>query len=67
MTATTTTGEAIETYEVEVLDIGDFDTAVQAFLHDPIGYGNFDYTDPISLDDFSCASHFHGRYVSALT
>jgi len=67
MTATMATTAHVETDEVEDLVSADFETDIQAFLADPIGYGSYDYGDPISLDQFSSCAHLHDRFVSTLT
>lgn len=42
-------------------------SALEDFLRDPIGYGSYDHTDPIQLDDFSTARHYHGVFAAPLT
>jgi len=37
------------------------------FLRDPIGYGEYDFSDPITLSDFSSSRHMHARFVDLLT
>jgi len=36
------------------------------FLQDPIGYGDYDFEDPITLGEFNRSVHFHGRFVAVL-
>ncbi len=48
----------------------DFETelaaALDAFLLDPIGYGDYDYDDPITLEEFVTARPMRGRYCDPL-
>jgi hypothetical protein len=37
------------------------------FLRDPIAYGQFDWADPISLDEFLTTRSFRGLFVAPLT
>jgi hypothetical protein len=37
------------------------------FLADPIGYGQYEFADPLSLDEFSTCRHMHGLYIAPLT
>lgn len=41
-------------------------TTLEAFLQDPIGYGTYDYADPITLAEFSAAPRTHSDYVSII-
>lgn len=34
------------------------------FLADPIGFGEYDYDDPITLDEFVTTTHMHGFYAA---
>jgi len=43
------------------------DGSIDEFLRDPIGFGDYDFTDPISLVEFSTCRHFKGIYAEALT
>lgn len=36
------------------------------FLRDPIAYGQFDWGDPIELEEFNTSRHYRGRYVAPL-
>lgn len=36
------------------------------FLQDPIGFGHYDWDDPIGLDEFVGATHHRGRYLEPL-
>lgn len=38
--------------------------AVDAFLRDPIGYGHYNFADPITLEEFSSVANSHGNFVS---
>lgn len=39
---------------------------LEAFLRDPIGYGDYDFGDPISLGEFSQSRHVHGTYAASI-
>ncbi len=39
---------------------------LEAFLADPIGYGAYDPSDPITLDEFCHARHHRGVYAAPL-
>jgi len=67
MTATMATTGGVETAEAKGLVTIDFESDIQAFLADPIGYGSYDHGDPISLDQFSTCFHHRGRFISTLT
>ncbi|MGI9599292.1 MAG: hypothetical protein ACR2QK_24225 [Acidimicrobiales bacterium] len=36
------------------------------FLRDPIAYGQFDWSDPITLDEFATPRVFRGLFVAPL-
>ncbi len=40
--------------------------AIEEFLADPIGDGQYDFGDPITLDEFETAHHWHGAYAAPL-
>lgn len=40
--------------------------ALTEFLQDPIGYGEFDSDDPITLGDYDTSRHFRGCYAAPL-
>lgn len=39
---------------------------LEEFLQDPIGYGDFDFGDSISLDEFATTRHMHGTYAAVI-
>jgi len=55
----------------EVKDAIMIDIAMTAdlddFLSDPIGYGDFDYLNPISLEDYDVHPRMHGFYIEPIT
>ncbi len=48
--------------EIDALAVG-----LDDFLRDPIGYGDYDFTDPMSLSEFSSRHHMHGLFVAVMT
>ncbi|MFT7598037.1 MAG: hypothetical protein ACI8TP_000958 [Acidimicrobiales bacterium] len=40
--------------------------ALNDFLYDPIGYGDFDHSDPITLEQFITTRHHRGCYAAPL-
>ncbi len=43
-----------------------FGRELEAFLADPIGYGTFDYDDPITLGEFIRARHHRNAFAAPL-
>lgn len=39
---------------------------IDAFLRDPIGFGDYDDSDPIGLDEFITCRHYRGDFVAPL-
>jgi len=63
------------THATAAADAGRIDALVGAaftnselweFLQDPIGHGDYDFEDPITVGEFSRSAHFRGRFVAAL-
>ena len=62
-TATTTTVADGLTIELEALFItADFDR----FTRDPLGYSDYDWDDPITLEEFSCGQALHGTFADSI-
>lgn len=58
----------VATDEAEVLaQVATGTSALEAFLRDPIGYGSYDFADPISLGEFTTCRHHHGTFLALLT
>jgi hypothetical protein len=67
MTALTHIQAVADTHDVDVLaEVEVLVAALDDFLRDPIGYGDYDFTDPISLKEFLSHRHMRGPFISAL-
>ncbi len=68
MTAIIHTQTAVDTPDVDVVaEVEALLVGLDEFLRDPIGYGDYDFADPISLSEFSSHRHMHDRFVAVLT
>lgn len=68
MTAVMQTHAATDAHNVDVLgEVEALVIGLDEFLRDPIGYGAYDFADPISLSEFSSHRHVHGIFVAVLT
>ncbi len=61
--STTIEGDWGKPLEVKAFDFAE----LTEFLADPISYGDFDWSDPIALDEFETTRPFKGRYVAPLS
>lgn len=67
--------EGSQPMSATMIQIEDFATEVTAvpmddleeFLRDPLGYGTYNWADPITLDEFAVTHHAHEMYMSVLT
>jgi len=63
MTTTLPVPEVLEREPARPIDI---DSQLEAFLIDPIGFGAFDFGDPITLDEFATARHHRSLFAAPL-